>query len=446
MRFPFPEDFLFGAAGSAVQHESACYEDGKGENIHDRCYKQEPEAYFGDPNEAADFYHRYPEDIQMMKQLGLKAFRFSISWARIYPNSPEQVNQAGLDYYKDMVDRLVDAGIAPFFDLWHCDLPQWVAERGGLLHEDFSDWFISYAKTVFEALGDKVAYWSTVNEPHANVMGVYMDGVYPPFSKGRENSYLASHNMILVHYRTVRMYKQMGFKGQIGAVVHVPPCYTVEPGTAEDEAATERYQARYFGWWLDPMLKGHYPQNLLEYSFIRDAMPENFAQQLAAEFIPSDFIGINYYNPANAKYEPDDQINLKVTRDQSLPTDESSFRIYPPGLFDAMMYLKNTYPGKDIYITENGYGKKRMGNMEEALEDDYRVNYIREHFRMMSRAIEAGAPLKGYFHWSLMDTHEMRGGFKYLFGLVQVDLETKERHPRKSWYYYQQIIKDGFVT
>ena len=197
MRFPFPENFLFGAAGSAVQHESACYEDGKGENIHDRCYKQVPEEYFGDMNEAADFYHRYPEDIQMMKELGLRAFRFSISWARIFPNGPEQVNQAGLDYYKDMVDHLMDAGIAPFFDLWHCDLPQWVAERGGLLHPDFSDWFTGYAKMVFEVLGDKVAMWSTVNEPHANVMGVYMDGNYPPFSKGRENSYQASHNMIL---------------------------------------------------------------------------------------------------------------------------------------------------------------------------------------------------------------------------------------------------------
>lgn len=446
MRFPFPNDFLFGAGSSAIQIESACYEDGKGESIHDRCYRQEPEEYHGDPNEAADFYHRYPEDIRMMKELGLKAFRFSISWARIYPNDPEQVNEAGLAYYADMVDRLLEADIVPFFDLWHCDLPQWVAERGGLLNPDFIHWFTGYARTVFEVLGHKVAIWSTVNEPHVNVMGVYMDGVYPPFSKGRKNSYLASHNMILAHYRTVRLYKQMGFKGQIGAVVHMPPCYTIEPGTDEDFAATERYHARYFGWWLDPMLKGHYPEILLEYPVIRDAMPENFAQQLAAEFIPSDFIGINYYNPASAKYELDGELDLKVTRDQSLPTDECGFRMYPSGLFDAVMYLKNTYPGKNIYITENGYAKKRMENMDQALEDDYRVNYIREHFRMMSRAIGAGAPLKGYFHWSLMDTHEMRGGFQYLFGLIQVDMKTKARTPRKSWYYYQQIIKDGFVT
>lgn len=447
MRFPFPKDFLFGAATSAVQVESGCSAGGKGEDFHNHNFVLHPEQYNGaDLNDSADFYHRYPKDIQMMKELGLKVFRFSISWSRIYPNGPEQVNPEGLAYYEDVVNHLLNAGIVPFFDLWHCDLPWWVAERGGLLHPDFVGWFTSYAKTVFEVLGNNVAFWCTVNEPNINCMNAYLYGRLPPYEADRKKAIQACHNMILAHYRTIRLYKEMGFNGQVGSVVHLQPCYAVDPGKPEDVAAAERYQSHYAGWWLDPMLKGHYPKDVLEYPYIRDKMPEGYQQQLDSEFIPCDFISINYYDPGFAKYEPNGELDYKVTHDDKLPKDNYGFTCYPQGLFDAVMYLKNAYPGKDIYITENGIGIKKWGNLDEELNDDYRVNYMREHLRSLSRAIQAGVPVKGYFHWSIMDTNELRsGGYDLMFGLTQVNYETKERRPRKSWYYYQQVIRDGTV-
>lgn len=439
MRFPFPKDFLFGAASSAVQIESGCTEGGKGEDIHDRNYKLDPESYkFADFNESADFYHRYPEDIQMMKELGLKLFRFSISWSRIYPNGPEQVNRAGLDYYSDMIDKLLAADIVPFFDLWHCDLPQWVADREGLLNPQFIDWFTAYAKTVFEALGDKVPYWSTVNEPNINCVAQY--------GTDRVKINQACHTMIIAHYRAVRLFRQMGLKGKIGAVVHVMPFYALDPGKAEDVAAAERCQANYSGWWLDPMLKGYYPKEIIDYPFLQKTMPTGFQKQMEEEFLPMDFIGVNYYNPGFAVFEANDEMEFKKTSNPDLKKDDYGFATYPDGLFDTVMFLKNTYPGKDIFITENGIGVKKWGKLDEEQHDDYRIKHMREHLRSLSRALQAGAPVKGYCHWSIMDTNELRSaGYDLIFGLVQVNYETKERRPRDSWYYYQQIIHDGFV-
>lgn len=446
MLFPFPKDFLFGAASSAVQLESACEEGGKGEDIQRYTSKHRPEQIKGDPNDAADFYHRYPEDIQQMKELGLKTFRFSISWSRIYPNGPDEVNKQGLAYYEDMVKRMLDAGIAPMFDLWHCDLPMWVADRGGLVNPEFIDWFTSYAKTVFEVLGDKVAFWSTVNEPHVNCMTAYEQALYPPYVADIGKALLACHHMIIAHYRTARLYKQMGYKGQIGAVIYLPICYAANAGKPEDLAAAERCQAFHCGWWLDTMQKGHYPKAALEYPYVRDNMPEGYQQQLEREFVPADFVAINYYNAGYIQYEPDGKLDCKWVQNERLPSNNGfPARLYPQGLYDALMYIKNNYPGKDIYITENGITEKKPKvSMDDDLNDDFRVDFMREHMRSISRAIQAGAPVKGYYPWTLIDTHE-GGGFDSTFGLIQVNFETKERRPRKSWYYYQQVIKNGFV-
>ena len=447
MRFPFPKDFLFGAATSAVQVESACREDGKGEDFHNHNFGLHPEQYHGaDLNDSADFYHRYPQDIQMMKELGLKTFRFSVSWSRIYPEGPDKVNPKGLAYYEDIVNGLLAAGITPFMDLWHCDLPWWVAEQGGLLNPNFIDWFVGYAKTVFEVLGNKIPLWCTVNEPNVNCTNSYRYGTLPPFEGSIKNALLATHNMIIAHYRTIRLYKEMGFQGKVSSVVHLIPFYGAKAGDAQDEAAAMRFMAYYCGLWLDPMLKGHYPKEIIDHPFIRDNMPKNFQNQLDAEFIPSDYIAVNYYDPGFAEYEENDALCYKRVYDPNLTRDAYGFACYPQGLFDAMMHLHNTYPGKDIIITENGIGIKKWGNLDEELNDDARIQYMREHLRSLSRAIQAGIPVKGYYHWSIMDTNELRsGGYDMMFGLTQVNYETKERRPRKSWYYYQQVIRDGIV-
>lgn len=444
MKFPFPEDFLFGAACSACQIEAGCHEGGKGEDVGEHFYKIFPEKYYGaDPEKSADFYHRYPQDIAMMQKLGLKCFRFSISWSRIFPNGPEEVCQAGLDYYADVIDHLRQAGIEPFFDLFHCDLPYWVIEKGGILNPAFIDWFTVYAEAVFKALGSKVNYWVTVNEPSINCMASYAYGANAPFHTDMGEAIRACHNMILAHYSAVHVFKGLGLTGQIGAVIHMEPVYawTIDP---KDAAAADRKQAFYTGWWLDPMLKGHYPTILMDYPYLTDKLPEGYQQELDANFIPCDFIGINYYSPGYARYADDGELYYETLHNEALVKDDYGFYFYPQGLFDLLMYLKNTYPGKDIFITENGFGKKKWGNLDEELEDDYRIDCIREHLREISRAWQAGAPVKGYLHWTIMDTNELyAGGFNYIFGMTQVNFETLERRPRKSWYYYQNVIKQG---
>ena len=446
MRFPFPKDFLFGAACSACQIESGCNEGGKGEDVGEHFFKIFPEKYLGaDPNCSADFYHRYPQDIQMMQELGLKAFRFSISWSRIFPEGPHRVEPRGLEYYRDMICKLKEAGITPFFDLFHCDLPYWVIERGGILNPEFIDWFAVYAETVFTELGNLVDYWCTVNEPSINCMAAYAYGSNAPFHTDMGEAIRACHNMILAHYKAVKIFKDLGCTGKIGAVIHMEPIYawTLDP---KDREAADRRMAFYTGWWLDPMLKGHYPEILRDCSYIMDMLPEGYQKELDAHFIPNDYIGINYYSPGYARYVDDGKLCYEVVSNHALPKDDYGFRFYPEGLFDMGVYLHETYPGKDIIITENGFGKKKWGNLEEELDDSYRVDMMREHLRSMSRAIRAGVPYKGYFHWTIMDTNELyAGGYNFMFGMTQINYETLERRPRKSWYYYQNVIRQGAV-
>ncbi|MBQ9545453.1 MAG: family 1 glycosylhydrolase [Clostridia bacterium] len=446
MDFLFPDDFLFGAASSACQIESAVHEGGKGEDVADHFYKLFPEKYLGgDPDKSADFYHKYPEDVKLMKELGLRCFRFSISWSRIYPNGPDEVSRDGLDYYSRLIDCLKSEGIKTFFDLFHCDLPYWVVERGGILEPDFVQWFKKYARTCFEEFGDRVEFWSTVNEPSINVYGAYANACNAPFLKDDDLAVKASHNMILAHYEAVRTYKSLGLKGKIGAVIHFEPVYSLSMDPLDDRAARMK-QAFYSGLWLDPMLKGRYPEILLKEDWFFSKLPENHEKDLKDSFVANDFIAVNYYSPSFAEYAPEKRLRYRSVVNNDLPKDAYGFFSYPQGLYDALKYLSETYPGKDIFISENGIGVEKSGDYEKDLDDSYRIAYLREHLRSVSRAISAGFPVKGYFHWTFLDTNELyAGGYKYIFGLVQVRYDTLERVPRKSFEFYKKVIKEGRV-
>ena len=446
MNFKFPKDFLFGCASSAYQIEAGAKEGGKGESVSDHYHTLYPEKYCGgDPAFAADFYHRYREDIKDMKEMGLKSFRFSIAWTRIFPNGPTEVCQAGLDYYDDLINALLEADIVPLFDLFHSDLPYWVIEMGGILCPEFVDWFGDYARVCFEHFGDRIPYWSTINEPSINVMASYAYGTNAPFLKDMDLAIKACHNALLAHYRAVKIYKEMGFTGKIGAVIHVQPTYSLS-FDPKDIHAMDHDFAFYAGWWLDAMIKGHYPEVLADNTYYMGKLPENYQEDLKKYFVPVDFIGVNFYNPSHARFSETDPRGYETFRNESYPTDDYGFANYPQGLFDVAMHFKNTYPDLPIFITENGISKKKWGNLEEERRDDYRIRYMREHLREVSRAIQAGANIQGYYHWTLMDTTEgYAGGYKFIFGLVQVDFETKERYRRDSWYYYQKVIANCMV-
>ena len=458
MKLTFPEGFLFGAASSAVQIESAPCEDGKGVDAWQHFSKVYPEKFLdGDPQNGADFYHRYKEDIKLMKELGLKSFRFSIAWSRIYPNGPDKINQAGIDYYHNLFDELIKNDIVPLIDLWHCDLPMWIYDRGGVCCKEFIDWYLIYAKTCFTEYGHKVPYWSTVNEPQCNVMAGYAWGNQPPFEKDIKKSLQASHNMIITHFKTVKLYREMGLPGKIGFVNHFQLAYGASLDE-KDQAAADRDMAFYSNWYSDAIFLGRYPQEVFDYPYIKDIMPKDYQKDLDENFIKTDFIGINYYGAYRVKYEKNDVMDYATIKGEK--KDAYGFTINTGGIFDVVKYVHDKYPDAELFISENGISRRRRGysddpeiensrdTYEQELEDDYRITYMREHLRGVSRLISEGYPVKGYYHWTIMDTTEgMNGGYSLTFGLIQIrfDKPEKPRTPKKSYYYYQSVIKHNAV-
>ena len=451
MEFVFPKDFLWGTACSAMQIEGAAFEDGKTANIHDYYTRVDGHEWKKNPppDVCADFYHRYRDDMKLLGEMGLRSFRFSISWARIYPNGPDEVNPKGIAYYSDLIDSMLENGITPFFDLFHCDPPMWLMDRGGFLNRDFIDWFVKYARTCFEAFGDRVKLWSTVNEPSINIFYAHAAGNPAPFMKDLRAAMQAVQNMLVAHFRTVKLYHSMNLGGKIGAVNHFVPFYGETP-SPEDTAAADRARDYYSGMWLDPMMTGRYPDTFFKYPFISEKLPEGCAEELASEFERMDFIGINYYSPGFARYKKNDELDYEQFTNDSLRRDSYGFYTYPEGLFDSAAFLHDTYGDVDIYITENGTATKRdPGNPQvpSFISDPFRIDYMREHMRSISRALRAGLPIRGYYTWAVMDTFEgFDGGLNLDFGLLGIDYRDLSRHPRDSYYFYQKVIRENRVN
>ncbi len=446
IKFRFPDGFLFGTGSSAFQIEGSPYADGKGENTWDYSVRNYPEKFYNNAKTepASHFYTHYKEDIEEMRRQGLKSFRFSISWARIMPEGRGRVNPLGIAFYNDVIDRLIAAGIEPFVDIFHWDLPQALAEIGGFKNPDIIEYFVEYARVCFESFGDRVKLWSTVNEPTVFCTAPYVDGRWYPFETDIRGALLASHNTLICHFRTVKLYREMGLKGKIGAVIDVVPVYPKDP-TGKDVLAAQYQFERGSGWWLYPMFRGHYPENIIrDCDGFRAAMPEGAEEEIAREFVPMDFLGMNYYYPGFAEY--DESSIDKSTRVESYYVQEGQyFALYPIGLYDAVNFVTREFGRPEIYITENGLGLVDSGNKEEILEDDVRISYLREHLRMIVRSIEGGADVRGYYYWSNFDSLEATSGYRFRFGFYYVDFETGERTRKKSWEYYRRIISTSLV-
>ena len=446
MKFEFPKGFMLGTGSSAFQIEGAVSADGKGEITWDYMSRVYPESFYNNAKTepGAWFYKNYKEDIKAMGELGLKSFRMSISWARIIPDGIGEINQKGIDYYNEVIDLLIENGIEPFVDLYHWDTPQHIEELGGMKNRKFIDWFENYARVCFQNFGDRVKIWSTFNEPGVFCFNKYSNGSWFPFEHDEKAGYLAAHNTILAHYRAVKAYREMKLGGKIGAVVDLAAIYPLDP--AGNDTLAAKYQVeRMGGWWLDPFFRARYPETILkDCPELGKLMPENYAEELKENFEPIDMIGINYYYPAIVNYQED--LMLKSTNAPSYYVQEGQmFNLYPAGIYDVMMYLTREYDIPEIYITENGLGQVTKNDKELDVNDDERISYLREHLRMVVRAINAGAKIKGYYYWSHFDSLESRAGYRWKFGLVRVDLETGERTKKKSWYYYQKLIKDNAV-
>ena len=454
--FRLPEDFLIGTANSAFQSEGAWDRDGKSESnmeyyakaVAGKARGTQGNRYTEDlPDRGCFFYDNYEAYIEDMRKTGQNTCRLSLSWCRIIPDGVGEVNPKGIAFYNKVIDKLLSCGIMPLVDLYHWDMPQCLQEKGGFASPQFPDWFENYARVCFEAFGDRVPMWSTFNESVVAVTYGYIRGTFPPFEKDLQKGLRACHLCLLAHFRAVKLYKSMGLAGKIGAVNPLAPVAPIHL-TQEDIGASRRQMEYTFDWWTEPMLHGHYPQQLLEECpDIAAAMPEDYQEELDTHFIKMDYLGINYYFARCTEYAPDKFLQCKSVQEVFFSAPGQSYPQYPAGLFDLIQYVSDRYDKVDIYITENGYAAPNFQDEEKDCDDQERILYIREHLRVMARLIRAGyTNLKGYYYWNDADSYEELDGYRLRFGLTYVNHQTGERRWKKSRYYFSEICKTKMVN
>jgi beta-glucosidase len=443
----FPKDFIWGAATAAYQIEGAWDEDGKGESIWDH-FSHQPyrilNNHTGDI--ACDHYHKMPEDVQLMKDLGLKSYRFSISWPRILPMGTGQVEPSGLDFYDRLVDKLLEAGITPMATLNHWDLPQALEDRGGWTNRDSVNWFTEYAQIVFDRLGDRVSYWATHNEPFVIAILGYAEGQFAPGIASIPLALQAIHHLHLAHGQTVQLYRQMAYKGHIGIVLNLAT-YLPKTDHPEDQAAAKRLEDFNNNAYLDPIFKGKYPQTLI--NWLGKSAPQVKDGDMSVICQPIDFLGINYYFSQIVSFSPHGFLKLHAQPniDPGWGINQKGWGTCPSELEVLLLQLKENYGNPPMFITENGTALPEPADNSGYVDDQGRINYLRAHFRSAHQALQKGANLQGYYVWSLMDNFEWAEGYNLRFGLVHVDFEDpqRKRTPKASYHWYRDVIDtNGF--
>ncbi|MEO8778442.1 MAG: GH1 family beta-glucosidase [Rhodanobacter sp.] len=440
--FRFPDGFHWGAATSAYQIEGSPLADGAGPSIWQRFAHTPGMMAGGDTGDVAcDHYHRYKDDVQLMKALGLDGYRFSVNWARVLPEGTGRINRKGLDFYSRLVDELLENGIAPNVTLFHWDLPAALDDRGGWLNRDSAHWFAEYAAVMFRALDDRVPRWTTLNEPWVVTDGGYLRGELAPGHRNPFEAPIAAHNLMRASGAGIQAYRAYG-QHEIGVVFNIEPKYPHTDG-GEDVAATRRAHAYMNEQFADPALLGSYPPELKQ--IFGEAWPEFPADDFALTRQAVDFVGINYYTRSVVKYDPQARPVQAVSVHQPNRTHtETGWEVFAQGLTDTLTWFKHRYGNIPLYITENGSAFYDPPVVEgDLLEDPLRCAYLREHLCALHRAIEAGVNVKGYYAWSLLDNLEWSLGFAKRFGLFHVDFATQRRTPKASARLYTQVIESN---
>ncbi len=438
----FPEGFIWGTATSAYQIEGAWNEDGKGPSVWDTFCHQSGKIYGGHTGDvAADHYHRWPEDVRIMAELGLKAYRFSISWPRVLPEGTGQVNPAGLDFYDRLVDALLERGIEPFVTLYHWDLPQALQDRGGWPNRDMVHYFAEYARVVAQRLGDRVTWWITHNEPFVVTILGYVFGDHPPGVQDFPTAMQVGYHLLLSHgYAVEALRATVGRPIQVGITLNLSPVHPASDSEA-DRLAARRMDGVLNRMFLDPIFFGRYPEDMraLLGSLIPEVPPED-ARYLTT---PMDFLGVNYYSRAVARHDPSMPI-MELAQVHPEGSEYSQmWEIYPPGIHELLMRVWNDYRPRAIVITENGIPVPDGVDFDGRVRDERRIRYLRDHIAQVHRAITDGVPVRGYFVWSLLDNFEWNYGYKMRFGLVYVDYDTQARIIKDSGRWYAQVIREN---
>ena len=434
---PFPAHFVWGAATAAYQVEGAAEEDGRGESIWDRFCATPGKVRNGESGlVACDFYHRYPDDIELMRELGLNAVRFSIAWPRIMPEGRGDVNEAGLDFYDRLIDALLESGIQPYPTLYHWDLPQALEDEGGWTSRAVVEAFTDYVEVVAARLGDRVGHWTTLNEPFVAAWLGHGLGIHAPGRASEAEALAAAHHLLLSHGRAVEVLRRRAPAANVGIVLVLVP---VDPASdAEDDVrAARELDGQWNRWFLDPVFRGEYPADMVE-RFERDLPPveDGDLETIAA---PLDFLGANYYTRLVARSSPQGAFPL-FFGDPEAPHTDMGWEVYPQGLFDVLVRVRDEYAPGTIYITENGAAFGDVRGHDGEVHDPERQAYVADHLDAVGRAIEAGVPVAGYFVWSLLDNFEWSFGYSKRFGIVYVDYPTLERVPKDSYRWFRDFI------
>jgi beta-glucosidase len=433
----FPDGFLWGAATSAYQIEGSPLADGAlPSNWHRFAHTPGCVANGDTGDVACDHYRRFREDVDLMAELRLNAYRFSVSWSRVLPRGMGKPNPRGLAFYDRLVDLLLAKGIQPFVTLFHWDLPAALEDRGGWLNPDAAGWFAEYARVLFGKLDDRVRFWATLNEPWVVTDGGYLHGTLAPGHRSPFEAAVASHNLLRAHGAAVAAYRSDG-RHAIGLVVNLEPKYPAS-ASARDRNASARADAYMNRQYLDPVFRGSYPTELP--SMFGDAWPVP-APDMAGIREPIDFLGVNYYTRGVMRDGPTllPPRAARVSR-RKIHT-ETNWEVYPAGLTEALEWVRRRYGNLPLYVTENGAAFCDAPASEDLKPDLLRVRYLRDHVAAARRAVEAGVDLRGYFVWSLLDNFEWSLGFSKRFGIVHVDYRTQKRTPKASARFYAEVIR-----
>ncbi len=447
----FRKDFVWGTATSSYQIEGAAYEDGKGLNVWDMFAKEEGRVYEGQTGDVAcDFYHRYKEDIALMKETGIKAYRFSLNWARILPNGIGEVNPKGLKFYHDMIDELLKNNIEPYITLYHWELPYELHKKGGWLNEESVSWFGEYAGVVAREFSGKVKKFFTLNEPQCFVGLGYVQGIHAPGLKvSLKDSFQIAHNVLRAHGQAVKTMREYGEKDIL--IGYAPTGGMVYPASEnlEDIEAAREYLFSLsqpmenwtwnVSWFSDPVFLGHYPEEGLKR--FEEYLPVITEEDMELIHQPLDFMGENIYNGLCIRRGADGRPEV-VNRPDGFPKTATNWPVTPACFYWGVKFLYERYK-MPIYITENGMSCHDAVSVDGKVHDPNRIDFLERYIYELLKAADEGADIRGYFLWSFMDNFEWGSGYNERFGIVYVDYATQERIVKDSGRWYKKIIESN---
>lgn len=441
----FPEKFIWGAAAAAYQIEGGWNEDGRTDSIWDVFCRKPGAVFRGHTGEVAcDHYHRWKEDVALMKELGLKAYRFSVSWPRVLPDGTGAVNEKGLQFYSDLVDELLKNGITPYVTLFHWDLPMALWMRGGMMSQEFPDWFTEYALVIVKRLGDRVKNFMTFNEPAITIGGCSGSRTHAPgLPMALEETVPMGHHILLAHAQAYHAMKQSGFADLKIAMAVTGAFFCPATETQENIHATRRAQLEQMecGWfdflpsWLDPLVFGTYPEDFIA-KYAR-YLPTGWEKQIAQARGTMDYIGLNFYNSSRWSAG-----HGRESAAPGAPRNVSGWDVTPRGIYWILRFLHERYRAP-ILITENGMSCHDWVSLDGAVHDPNRIDFMQRYLQNVHEAICAGVDVMGYLYWSILDNFEWGKGYSERFGLIYVDFETQKRTIKDSGYWYRRVIESN---